>query len=159
MESVDETERNFQLFKTGLFMISRLTEIAIHVLEKNLKGIQGLFVGLKQWGVIVSIGVEYHERSLIKHKDLICEKQGRIADALTLPLIKNMQQLRELCYKERSEQTLIELQVYKSHVDYLLNIQREDWTKEMLDTHIFIIIQEEMQEVLKALTSLNQTLE
>jgi hypothetical protein len=45
---ISETERNFQLFKTGLLMISCLAENAIQILELNLKGIQGLFLGLGQ---------------------------------------------------------------------------------------------------------------
>jgi hypothetical protein len=148
---ISETERNFQLFKTGLLMISCLAENAIHILELNLKGIQGLFLGLGQWGVIMSICIEYHEKSLAKHKKLICEKGAEIAEMLTLPLIKNMRQLRDLCYKSRNELTLLELQVYKHHIDYLSRIRREHWTQDMLDTHIFVVIQEEMNNILKVL--------
>jgi hypothetical protein len=151
MERISETERNFQLFKTGLLMISSLTKNAIHILELNLKGIQGLFLGLGQWGVIMSICIEYHEKSLVKHKELICEKGAKIAESLTLPLIRNMRQLRDLCNKSKSEQTLLELNVFKFHIDYLSNMRKEQWTRDMLDTHIFMVIQQEMDNILNIL--------
>ena len=87
MERLSESERNFQLFKAGLSMVSCLTGEAIRILESNLKGLQGLFFGLKQWGVIMSICIEYHEKSLLKHKERICIREGKIAESLTLPLI------------------------------------------------------------------------
>ncbi len=80
MEGISENERNFQLFKAGLSMVSCLTGEAIRVLEANLKGLQGLFFGLGQWGVIMSICIEYHEKSLVKHKELICERGAKIDD-------------------------------------------------------------------------------
>jgi hypothetical protein len=69
MEGTSESERNFQLFKAGLSMVSCLTGEAIRILEFNLKGLQGLFFGLKQWGVIMSICIEYHEKSLLKQQE------------------------------------------------------------------------------------------
>jgi hypothetical protein len=151
MERISETERNFQLFKTGLLMVSCLTGEAIRILELNLKGLQGLFLGLGQWGVIMSICIEYHEKSLVKHKELICEKGAKIAESLTLPLIRNLRQLRNLCNKSKSEQTLLELNVFKFHIDYLSNMRKEQWTQDMLDTHIFVIIREEMNNILEVL--------
>ena len=136
MEGISENERNFQLFKAGLSMVSCLTGEAIRVLESNLKGLQGLFFGLGQWGVIMSICIEYHEKSLVKHKERICEKEAKIAEALTLPLIRNLRQLRDLCNKGKSEQTLLELSTFKFHIDYLSNMRLEQWTQEMLKTHI-----------------------
>ena len=67
-------------------MISSLAENAIHVLETNLKRIQGLYVCLGQWGVIMSIYIEYHEKSLVKHRKLVCEKEAEVAEMLTFPL-------------------------------------------------------------------------
>jgi hypothetical protein len=151
MEGISENERNFQLFKAGLSMVSCLTGEAIRVLEANLKGLQGLFFGLGQWGVIMSICIEYHEKSLVKHKELICEKGAKIAESLTLPLIRNLRQLRDLCNKSKSEQTLLELNTFKFHIDYLSNMRSEQWTQDMLKTHIFIVIQQEMDNILKVL--------
>ncbi len=125
MEGISESERNFQLFKTGLSMVSCLTGEDIRILESNLKGLQGLFFGLKQWGVIMSICIEYHEKSLVKHKELICVREGKIAESLTLPLIKNLRQLRDLCNRSKSEQTLLELNAFKFHIDYLSNMRKE----------------------------------
>jgi hypothetical protein len=151
MEGVSESERNFQFFKTGLSMVSCLTGEAIRVLELNLKGFQGLFLGLGQWVVIMSICIEYHEKSLVKHKELICEREGKIAESLTLPLIRNMRQLRDLCNKSKSEQTLLELNMFKFHIDYLSNMRKEQWTQDMLNTHIFTVIQQEMDNILNVL--------
>jgi hypothetical protein len=151
MERISETERNFQLFKAGLLMVSSLAKTAIHILELNLKGIQGLYVGLGHWGVMMSICIEYHEKSLVKHKGLICEREGRIVESLALPLIKNMRQLRDLCNKSKSEQTLLELNVFKFHIDYLSNMRKEQWTQDMLNTHIFTVIQQEMDNILNVL--------
>lgn len=153
MEGISESERNFQLFKAGLSMVSCLTGEAIRILESNLKGLQGLFFGLKQWGVIMSICIEYHEKSLLKHKELICIREGKIAESLTLPLIKNLRQLKDLCNKSKSEQTLLELNTFKFHIDYLSNMRHEQWTQDMLRTHIFVVIQQEMDHILNVLKS------
>jgi hypothetical protein len=153
MEGISESERNFQLFKAGLSMVSCLTGEAIRILESNLKGLQGLFFGLKQWGVIMSICIEYHEKSLLKHKELICIREGKIAESLTLPLIKNLRQLKDLCNKGKSEQTLLELNTFKFHIDYLSNMRHEQWTQDMLRTHIFVVIQQEMDHILNVLKS------
>jgi hypothetical protein len=153
MERISESERNFQLFKAGLSMVSCLTGEAIRILESNLKGLQGLFFGLKQWGVIMSICIEYHEKSLLKHKELICIREGKIAESLTLPLIKNLRQLKDLCNKGKSEQTLLELNTFKFHIDYLSNMRHEQWTQDMLRTHIFVVIQQEMDHILNVLKS------
>jgi hypothetical protein len=151
MEGISKSERNFQLFKTGLSMVSCLTKEAIRILKSNLKGLQGLFFGLKQWGVIMSICIKYHEKSLVKHKELICKREGKIAESLTLPLIRNLRQLRDLCNKSKSEQTLLELNVFKFHIDYLSNMKKEQWTQDMLNTHIFTVIQQEMDNILNVL--------
>jgi len=151
MERISESERNFQLFKAGLSMVSCLTGEAIRILESNLKGLQGLFFGLKQWGVIMSICIEYHEKSLLKHKEKICIREGKIAESLTLPLIRNLRQLKDLCNKSKSEQTLLELNTFKFHIDYLSNMRPEQWTQDMLKTHIFIVIQQEMDNILNVL--------
>ena len=60
-------------------------------------------------------------------------------------------QLRDLCNKSKSEQTLLELNTFKFHIDYLSNMRSEQWTQEMLKTHIFIVIQQEMDNILKVL--------
>ena len=151
MEGISESERNFQLFKAGLSMVSCLTGEAIRILESNLKGLQGLFFGLKQWGVIMSICIEYHEKSLLKHKEKICIREGKIAESLTLPLIRNLRQLKDLCNKSKSEQTLLELNTFKFHIDYLSNMRQEQWTQDMLKTHIYIVIQQEMDNILNVL--------
>ena len=151
MERISESERNFQLFKAGLSMVSCLTGEAIRILESNLKGLQGLFFGLKQWGVIMSICIEYHEKSLLKHKEKICIREGKIAESLTLPLIRNLRQLKDLCNRSKSEQTLLELNAFKFHIDYLSNMRQEQWTQDMLKTHIFIVIQQEMDNILNVL--------
>jgi hypothetical protein len=151
MKEISESERNFQLFKAGLSMVSCLTGEAIRILESNLKGLQGLFFGLKQWGVIMSICIEYHEKSLLKHKERICIREGKIAESLTLPLIRNLRQLRDLCNRSKNEQTLLELNTFKFHIDYLSNMRQEQWTQDMLKTHIFTVIQQEMDNILNVL--------
>ena len=82
---------------------------------------------------------------------MICEKGAKIAEALTLPLIRNLRQLRDLCNKSKSEQTLLELNTFKFHIDYLSNMRQEQWTQDMLKTHIFIVIQQEMDNILNVL--------
>ncbi len=64
-----------------------------------------------------------------------------------------MRQLRDLCNKSKSEQTLLELNTFKFHIDYLSNMRQEQWTQDMLKTHIFIVIQQEMDNILNVLNS------
>ena len=62
-----------------------------------------------------------------------------------------MRQLKDLCNKSKSEQTLLELNTFKFHTDYLSNMRQEQWTQDMLKTHIFIVIQQEMDNILNVL--------
>ncbi len=62
-----------------------------------------------------------------------------------------MRQLKDLCNKSKSEQTLLELNTFKFHIDYLSNMRQEQWTQDMLKTHIFIVIQQEMDNILNVL--------
>jgi hypothetical protein len=53
--------------------------------------------------------------------------------------------------RSKSEQTLLELNAFKFHIDYLSNMRQEQWTQDMLKTHIFIVIQQEMDNILNVL--------
>ncbi len=107
-----------------------------------------LQIGLEWFRLINFTQITLKIRKIISLPYFVSQK---IEESLTLPLIRNLRQLRDLCNKSKSEQTLLELNTFKFHIDYLSSMRSEQWTQEMLKTHIFIVIQQEMDNILKVL--------
>jgi len=147
----NQEDKSFKLFIEGLEMVSGLTKTAIVILECNLAGVVGLFFGLEQWSIVMSFYITAHERSLVRYKDLVNEQGAKLANHLTIPLIKNLEILRDMCREGRTTQTLDKLKALKHHLSYLIQKPKEQWTKEMLNEHIYYKIEKEFPKIIQQL--------
>jgi hypothetical protein len=142
-------DKNFKLFVGGLEMVLGLTKTAIVILVYNLTGVVGLFFGLEQWSIVMSFYITAHERSLVRYKDIVTEQGAKLANHLTIPLIQNLETLRDMCREGRTVQTLNRLKAFENHLSYLINKPKDQWTKEMLNEHIHEIIENEFPKIIQ----------
>jgi len=145
-------DKNFKLFVGGLEMVLGLTKTAIVILVYNLTGVVGLFFGLEQWSIVMSFYITAHERSLVRYKDIVTEQGAKLANHLTIPLIQNLETLRDMCREGRTVQTLNRLKAFENHLSYLINKPKDQWTKEMLNEHIYEIIENEFPKIVQRLS-------
>ena len=145
-------DKNFKLFVGGLEMVLGLTKTAIVILVYNLTGVVGLFFGLEQWSIVMSFYITAHERSLVRYKDIVTKQGAKLANHLTIPLIKNLETLRDMCREGRTVQTLNRLKAFENHLSYLINKPKDQLTKEMLNEHIYEIIENEFPKIIQRLS-------
>jgi len=150
---VNQEDRNFRLFIGGLEMVLGLTKTAITILKYNLQGVVGLFFGIEQWSIVISFYITAHERSLVRHKDTVTEQGAKLANHLTIPLIKNMETLRDMCKEGRSIETLNKLKAFESHLTYLIQKPRDQWAQWQLKEHIYSVIESEFPKIMQKLQS------
>jgi hypothetical protein len=100
----------------------------------------------------MSFYITAHERSLVRYKDIVTEQGAKLANHLTIPLIKNLETLRGMCREGRTVQTLNRLKAFENHLSYLINKPKDQWTKEMLNEHIYEIIENEFPKIIHRLS-------
>jgi hypothetical protein len=150
---VNQEDRNFKLFIGGLEMVLGLTKTAITILEYNLQGVVGLFFGIEQWSIVISFYITAHERSLVRHKDTVTEQGAKLANHLTIPLIKNMETLRDMCREGRSVETLMKLGAFESHLTHLIQKPRDQLTQWQLREYRDSVIESEFPKIMQKLQS------
>ncbi len=109
-------EKSLHLFKGGLRMVECFANTAIIILELNMAGIMGIFFGLEQWGYFLGHYVTMFEKSLENHKAVINAEGYKIAERLTIPLMKNIATVRDMCREGRTTATLNKLQAFRNHL-------------------------------------------
>lgn len=140
-------EEHIDLFKGGLKMLLNFTTTAIDILTDNMKGTVGLYYGLEPWGRFLQYYLGMFEKTLIVYKTQINTQGYTIAERLSLPLIKNIGILIDICKEGRTPSTLHKLQVYQHHIQYLLSKPNSEWTEDLMKVHIFSINNIEFEKV------------
>jgi hypothetical protein len=140
-------EEHINLFKGGLKMLLNFTTTAIDILNDNMRGTIGLYYGLEPWGRFLQYYLAVFEKTLVIYKNQINTHEYVIAERLSLPLIKDIGTLIDICKEGRTPNTLHKLQVYKHHVQYLLSKPNPEWTEELMKVHIFSVIDTEFAKV------------
>jgi hypothetical protein len=140
-------EEHINLFKGGLKMLLNFTTTAIDILNDNMKGTIGLYYGLEPWGRFLQYYLAVFEKTLIIYKNQINAHEYILAERLSLPLMKDVGMLIDMCKEGRTPNTLHKLQVYRHHVQYLLSKPDSEWTDELMKVHIYSVIGTEFAKV------------
>jgi hypothetical protein len=140
-------EEHINLFKGGLKMLLNFTTTAIDILNDNMKGTIGLYFGLEPWGRFLQYYLGMFERTLIIYKKQINAHGYAIAEKLSLPLMKDIGILIDMCKEGRTPNTLHKLQIYRHHVQYLLSKPDSEWTEELMKIHIFSVTNTEFAKI------------
>ncbi len=140
-------EEHINLFKGGLKMLLNFTTTAIDILNDNMRGTIGLYYGLEPWGRFLQYYLAVFEKTLVIYKNQINAHEYVIAERLSLPLMKDIGMLIDMCKEGRTPDTLHKLQVYRHHVQYLLSKPNPEWTEELMKVHIYSVISTEFAKV------------
>ena len=142
-------EEHIDLFKGGLKMLLNFTTTAIDILNDNMKGTIGLYNGLEPWGRFLQYYLGMFEKTLVIYKKQINAQGYIIAERLSLPLMKDIGILIDICKEGRTPNTLRKLQVYRHHIQYLLSKPNPEWTEDLMKVHIFSINDTEFEKIKK----------
>jgi hypothetical protein len=140
-------EENIHLFKGGLKMLLCFTDTAIDILKDNMKGIIGLYYGLEPWGRFLQYYLAMFEKTLVLYKTQINAHGYTIAEKLSLPLMKDIVILIDMCKEGRTPHTLHKLQIYKHHIQYLLSKHDSEWTEELMKVHVYSVVNTEFIKI------------
>ena len=140
-------EEHVDLFKGGLKMLLSFTTTAIDILNDNMKGTIGLYYGLEPWGRFLQYYLGMFEKTLVIYKNQINSQGYIIAERLSLPLMKDIGILIDICKEGRTPNTLHKLQVYRHHIQYLLSKPNLEWTEDLMKIHIFSINDTEFKKI------------
>jgi hypothetical protein len=140
-------EEHIDLFKGGLKMLLNFTTTAIDILNDNMKGTIGLYYGLEAWGRFLQYYLGMFEKTLVIYKKQINTQGYIIAERLSLPLMKDIGILIDMCKEGRTPITLHKLQVYRHHIQYLLSKPNPEWTEDLMKIHIFSINSIEFEKI------------
>jgi hypothetical protein len=140
-------EEKINLFKGGLKMLLCFTTTAIDILDDNMKGTIGLYYGLEPWGRFLQYYLAMFEKTLVLYKKQINAHGYDIAEKLSLPLMKDIGILIDMCKEGRTPNTLHKLQMYKHHVQYLLSKPNSEWTEELMKVHVYSVINTEFAKI------------
>ena len=92
-------------------MLLCFTDTAIDILKDNMKGIIGLYYGLEPWGRFLQYYLAMFEKTLVLYKTQINAHGYTIAEKLSLPLMKDIGILIDMCKEGRTPHTLHKLQI------------------------------------------------
>jgi len=140
-------EEHIDLFKGGLKMLLNFTTTAIDILNDNMKGTIGLYYGLEPWGRFLQYYLGMFEKTLVIYKKQINTQGYIIAERLSLPLMKDIGILIDMCKEGRTPSTLHKLQRYQHHIQYLLSKPNPEWTEDLMQIHIFSINSTEYEKI------------
>jgi hypothetical protein len=143
-------DRCLHLFKGGLKMVECFTTTAIIILESNIAGITGIYFGLEQWGNFLGHYLTMFEKSIENHKTLISTEGSKIAERLTLPLMKNIATLREMCKEGRNLITFNKLCAFRNHLQFLIQKPNNEWSEESMNTYIYSVTKTEFEKILNS---------
>jgi hypothetical protein len=140
-------EEHINLFKGGLKMLLNFTTTAIDILNDNMKGTIGLYYGLEPWGRFLQYYLGMFEKTLVVYKKQINAPGYAIAERLSLPLMKDIGILIDMCREGRTPSTLHKLQIYRHHIQYLLSKPDPEWTEDLMKIHIFSVNSTEFEKI------------
>ena len=140
-------EEHIDLFKGGLKMLLNFITTAIDILNDNMKGTIGLYYGLEPWGRFLQYYLAMFEKTLVLHKKQVNDQGYLIAERLSLPLMKDIGILIDMCKEGRTPDTLHKLKAYQHHVQHLLSKPNPEWTEELMKIHIFSINSTEFEKI------------
>jgi hypothetical protein len=140
-------EEHINLFKGGLKMLLNFTTTAIDILNDNMKGTIGLYYGLEPWGRFLQYYLGMFEKTLVIYKKQINASGYVIAERLSLPLMKDIGILIDMCREGRTPDTLHKLQVYRHHIQYFLSKPNSEWTEDLMKVHIFSVNSTEFEKI------------
>jgi hypothetical protein len=140
-------EEHINLFKGGLKMLLNFTTTAIDILNDNMKGTIGLYYGLEPWGRFLQYYLGVFEKTLVIYKKQINAPGYVIAERLSLPLMKDIGILIDMCREGRTPDTLHKLQIYRHHIQYLLSKPNPEWTEDLMKVHIFSVNSTEFEKI------------
>ena len=143
-------DKCLHLFKGGLRMVECFTTTAIIILESNIAGITGIYYGLEQWGNFLGHYLTMFEKSIENHKTLISTEGYKIAERLTLPLMKNIATLREMCKEGRTLITLNKLRAFRNHLQFLIQKPNNEWSEESMNIYIYSVTKTEFEKILNS---------
>jgi hypothetical protein len=143
-------DKCLHLFKGGLRMVECFTTTAIIILESNIAGITGIYFGLEQWGNFLGLYLSGFERSIENHKTFISTQGYKIAERLTLPLMKNIATVREMCKEGRTLVTLNKLCAFRNHLQFLIQKPNNEWSAESMNVHIYSVTKSEFEKIWKS---------
>ena len=143
-------DRCLHLFKGGLKMVECFTTTAIIILESNIAGITGIYFGLEQWGNFLGLYLSGFEKSIENHKTFISTEGYKIAERLTLPLMKNIATLREMCKEGRTLITFNKLCAFRNHLQFLIQKPNNEWSEESMNIYIYSVTKTEFEKILNS---------
>lgn len=141
-------DKCLHLFKGGLRMVECFTTTAIIILEENIAGITGIYYGLEQWGNFLGHYLYMFEKSIENHRTFISTQGYKIAERLTLPLMKNIATVREMCKEGRTLVTLNKLRAFRNHLQFLIQKPNNEWSAESMNVHIYSVTKAEFEKIL-----------
>jgi hypothetical protein len=90
------------------------------------------------------------ERSIENHKTLISTEGHKIAERLTLPLMKNIATLREMCKEGRTLITFNKLCAFRNHLQFLIQKPNNEWSEESMNIYIYSVTKTEFEKILNS---------